>query len=446
MSMSLLGACAPRSLPVNTAPLSSGISRANVSHFNARFTQQSDSQHSDDNFTQYMRKKIRDEGFQETRDPEPILGTPVQALPPATGTKALTYMTYEALDNDLSEDLNRIVDTLEVVGSTPQMNLIAQTDNHGAGNAARYFFQRDELGKIGSPYVAIGNQGENSGDPQVLKNAVRWGFNSYPSRYKWLNISSHGMGFSGINYDDSPEQSMTIMQFNQALKAGLGGKKLDLVSFDACLMATVEVASELQDTSKILIGSEDSTYYWGYGYYKTFSRLAQNTAAMNPAQVARSLVVDVHDKGSSHQAYTISATDLTKISALERALDRLARALRQALPEHQNEILRAVQATREFHMAEGIPYRDINRMLALLKRHVKVPEVAAAADQINDIMYRKGVILFARQSKIQQGEGRGLSIYLPSEGHVSKAYRQTRFARATQWDEFLVELNQAIAG
>ncbi len=435
-----LAACAPRTLPGSATPAATfGANRAST-----LFSGQSSSGSLADNFNQYMRNKMRSEGFVGGQAPEAIAGTPVQALPAATGSKALTYMTYEALDNNLYEDLNRVVDTLELIGSNSQMNVLAQTDNYGAGNAARYFLQPNAFGKIESPYVALGDAGENSGDARVFADAVQWGFGAYPSRYKWLNISTHGMGFAGINYDDEPQESLNIIQFSQALKTGLQGKKLDMISFDACLMATVEVASELKDSSNIMIGSEDSTYYWGKGYYTTFSQFAGNVAAFNPSQVARALVENVHDKNSENQALTISATDLTKVGRLEAELDKLARVLRQALPQHKDSIIRAVKASQEFHLGEGVPYRDINRVAALLKQHVQVPEIAAICDQINQVMYRQGVILFARQGRSQQGQGRGLSIYLPSDGEVGQTYRQTRFAKETQWDEFLIELNRAI--
>lgn len=428
-----LASCAPRTLPGAATPA-----------FTGTFSRQSASVSPTDNFNQYIRNKMRSEGAVKGQEPEVIEGTQVQSLPSAGGSKVLTYMTYEALDNNLYTDLNPVLDTLERIGSNRNINILAQTDNYGAGNAARYFLQPNALGKIESPYLALGAAGENSGDARVFSDAVKWGFGTYPSRYKWLNISTHGMGFAGINYDDEPEQSLNIIQFGQALKAGLQGQKLDMISFDACLMATVEVASEIKDSSNIMVGSEDSTYYWGKGYYTTFSQFAGNPTAFNPAQVARGLVENVHDKNAENQALTISATDLTKVSRLETELDKLARALRQALPQHKDSIIRAVKASQEFHLGEGIPFRDINRVAALLKQHVQVPEIAAICDQINQVMYRQGVILFARQGRSQQGQGRGLSIYLPSEGEVSQIYRQTRFAQETQWDEFLIDLNRII--
>jgi hypothetical protein len=410
-----------------------------------------------DNFTQWIKsqqpaKPVKSEmGFMSEEIPQgaPLDGQAVDRLPSGT-PKTLTYLTYEALDNNLFGDLNRILDTLELVGSNSQMNLLAQTDSFGPGNTARYLITPDKNFDenspiVNSPYVKLGQEAENSGDPRTLSQSVSWAFNSYPARVNWLNISSHGMGFAGIGYDDSPEASMNILSFAQGLRQGLGGKKLDIVSFDACLMATVEVGSELQDLSNIMVGSEDSTYYWGHGYYSTMAKIAQNPTAMNPDQVVRSMVLDVHNKGAANQTLTISATDLRKMKELEPELDLFARALRKALTTQKANVIRAMQQSKDFHMAENIPFRDLNRILNLAKTNIKDADVAKAADRINNVMYRRGLIMLSRQSKIEQGQGRGLSIYLPTDGQVSKLYLQTRLARSTQWDEFLIDLNAAIA-
>ncbi len=384
----------------------------------------------------------------EVPDGVPIEGQAVDRLPTTPGPKAFTYLTYEALDNNLFSDLNRILDTLELVGSNPQMNLLAQTDSFGPGNTARYFISPDKKFDnnapiIASPYVKLAE--ENSGDPRTLTQAVNWAFGAYPARFNWLNLSTHGMGFAGINYDDNPEASMNIMGFAQSVRQGLNGKKLDVVSFDACLMATAEVGSELQDISNIMVGSEDSTYYWGRGYAQTMAKIAQNPAAMNPDQIVRSMVLDVHSKGTSNMTLTISAIDLRKMKELEPELDRFARSLRKALTTQKSAVIRAMQQTREFHLGENIPFRDLNRILSLTKTLVKDAEVTASADRLNHILFRRGLIMLARQNRLEKGEGRGLSIYLPTDGQVAKSYLQTRLARSTQWDEFLLDLNAAIA-
>jgi len=409
-----------------------------------------------DHFTQWIKSQQPSNrqigaASEEITQGAPVDGQAVDKLPPVQA-KPFTYFTYEALDNNLFGDLNRVLDALELVGSNSQMNLLAQTDSYGGGNTARYYISpnkefNDNAPIVASPYVKLGPDAENSGDPRTLANALNWAYKAYPARYNWLNISSHGMGFAGIAYDDAPEASMNIMSFAQGVRQGMGGKKLDIVSFDACLMATVEVGSELQDVANIMVGSEDSTYYWGHGYAQTMAKIAQNPAAMNPDQIVRSMVLDVHSKGAGNQTLTISATDLRKMSALEPELDLLARALRKALagPQRAN-VIRAMQLTREFHLGENIPFRDLNRILNLSKTNIQDPAVAQAADRINNVLFRRGLIMLARQNKLEKGEGRGLSIYLPTDGQgVSQTYRQTRLARSTQWDEFLLDLNAAIA-
>lgn len=447
LTTSLLIGCAAQTFPLMPPkPLTN-----QVSSFNASQARPASQLLLTDHFTQWIKAQQHRSspmGFMSEAG-VPIDGLPVEKLP-AAQPKAFTYLTYEALDNNLFGDLNRILDTLELVGSNQQMNLLAQTDSFGAGNSARYFITPDKQFNdyqpmVASPFLKLGAEMENSGDPQTLAQAVHWAFNGYPARFNWLNISSHGMGFAGINYDDTPQASMNIMGFAQAMRQGLGGKKLDVISFDACLMATVEVASELQDVSNILVGSEDSTYYWGRGYYQTMAKIAQNPVAMNPDQIVRSMVVDVHSKGTANMTLTISASDLRKMKELEPELDRFARAMRKALVTHKTAVIRAMQKSREFHMAENIPFRDLNRVLNLAKTQVPDSEVAAAADRINHILYRRGLIMFSRQNKLEKGEGRGLSIYLPTDGQVSQLYRQSRLAKATQWDEFLIELNTAIA-
>lgn len=397
-----------------------------------------------DEIANYLSKIAREDDKMKDVKAQPIEGKVTKALP-KFNDKQLTYFTYEALDNNLYGDLNRVVNTLESIGSNNNINLVAQTDNWKENNTARYFITKDpNFELINSQYLKLGSDSEDSGDPNVFSTAVKWAFSTYPSKTKWLNMSTHGYGFAGIGYDDNPDNSMDIVSFSQALKKGLGNQKLDIVSFDACLMSTVEVASELKDVANILIGSEDSTFYWGYGYYKTFSKIAKNSN-MKPSEISRSLVLDVNNKGSGNQTFTIAATDLTKTDILEASINDLSKSLRKALTKERDNIFRALNKSKPFTLAgEDIPFRDINRVIGLLKDNVKDTDVISACNKINDVLYRKGVIMLSRQSKDEKDQGRGLSIYVPLNGTVNKLYRETKFAKNTQWDEFLLELNNTI--
>lgn len=403
----------------------------------------SSSSDTDDFLAKYISTLKRDSDSLKDTPPQAIEGSKVDFLKKFSDNKKLTYLTYEALDNNLYGDLNRVVDILEYIGSSNEINLIAQTDNWGADNAARYYIKKDTKTKIISDFVKLSPEADSSGVSKNLTDAIKWGFSTYPSKIKWFNMSSHGMGFYGIGYDDNPESNMNIIEFASSLKSGLNGKKLDLVSFDACLMSTVEVASEMKDVSNYMVASEDSTFYWGYGYYKTLSKISENTN-ITSNEIARSLVLDVNNKGSGRQTFTIASTDLTKFDSAEKAINDLSIALRKALPKHHDDILRALEKTKAFAQAEDTPFRDVNRLVSSLKSNVKDLDIVNACDKINDVFYKKGVVMLSRQSKDEKDQGRGLSIYLPTGGKVSQLYRKTRFAQNTQWDEFLLDINATI--
>lgn len=430
LALTVLVACSPNVNTTGVEDLQQASTLANNSK-------------SGDQIADYMSNLKREKSELEKTPPQPIVGDRVVTLPQSK-TKQLTYFTYEALDNNLYKDLNRILNTLETIGSDDNINMVAQTDNWKKDNAARYYLGQDnDFSKVKSQFIKMGNEAEDSGNPNVFSDAVKWAYSSYPSKTRWLNMSTHGMGFAGIGYDDNPENNMDITSFAQAIKKGIGNQKLDIISFDACLMSTAEVASELKDVSDILIGSEDSTFYWGYGYYQTFSKIAKKPN-MTTDEIARSLVLDVNNKGASNQTFTIAATDLKKIGQLETVVDELARALRKALTKERDNIFRALDKAKPFAMAEEIPFRDLNRVLSSLKDNVKDADVLSACDKVNNTLYRKGVVMLSRQSKMEKDQGRGLSIYVPLQGKVSKLYRETKFAKNTQWDEFLLDLNSTI--
>lgn len=407
-----------------------------INTFGISQTPRVDSAYVADNYTAYMVQKSRSRiRFMNTG--MPLKGTPVNQLPPFGVSRKLTYFSYEALDNSLYGDLERMLDTLEDVAGHPDMHLLAQTDSIGSQNTARYYLKNDSQPVIVSPYQTLPDQWENSGHSQTLLNGLKWAMTEYPSQLFWFNVSTHGLGFSGLNYDETPQTSMTIMNFAQTLRQGLP-RRPDVLSFDACLMASVEVASEIQDVAHIMVASEDSTLYWGDGYKATLQQMRDNKLPMQAKDIAVSLVSHVASQGA---ALTISAIDLTKMKSVESAMNQLAKALRAAIPRYRNEIITAMREAKSFEQALDVPYRDINRLSVQLQRRVPEPTIQAAFNRLNQVLYRDKAILSFKQTQAENGQGRGMSVYLPVNEKVSQLYRQTHFAQVTEWDEFLMEIN-----
>ena len=62
------------------------------------------------------------------RPTEEAVGKLVKALPKATGEKPVTFLTYKAMDNELSPYIAQHLDKLETVGSSEGLNILAYAD------------------------------------------------------------------------------------------------------------------------------------------------------------------------------------------------------------------------------------------------------------------------------------------------------------------------------
>lgn len=355
-----------------------------------------------------------------------------------------TYLTYEALDNNLEGDLKPLLNKLEAVGSTEGLNLLAQTDGAGRKDTHRYYLTKVKETKegIASPYVPL-TEG-NSASAATLTAAMRWGFGTYPGRTTWMNLSSHGAGWFGALEDATAKGWLPLPKLASALKAGSQGKQLDLISFDACLMASMEVAYEMKDVAKYMVGSEDSTFYWGRGYYHTMTKVAKNPA-MAPKAIAADLVETAHDRagGRVWQSLTVSAFDLGEAESATKALDKLAGVLLRKVGPHREAMKQGLRDLKPFVItgpaADGFDHRDLKMALAAFGE-IPDKELKTAVGAARDAIFAKGKFLVAtRNSHHEKQATQGISVYLPVKGFDAR-YRQTAMAKATQWDEFLIEL------
>jgi cysteine peptidase C11 family protein len=107
--------------------------------------------------------------------------------------KQWTIMVYLAGDNNLDSAGVTDLKEMKKVGSTSQINLLAQFDRSGSSlTTKRYYLQKGTtLDKD-----AVANLGEtDTGDPKVLESFARWGMKTYPAQHYLLVIWNHGAGW-----------------------------------------------------------------------------------------------------------------------------------------------------------------------------------------------------------------------------------------------------------
>lgn len=387
-------------------------------------------------------------------------GTHVRKLPTPGVTKAATFMTYKAFDNNLSWTLPAHMNVLERVGSNTGVNVLSLADGSGPNDTVEYYVRQDADPKtVTSPYTPVGREGElDTGNPASLARAVRWAATSYPSRFRWVDVNDHGGGYYGICQDDQTNSIIRLPELAQAL--GASGK-IDMLSFDACLMASVEVGYELRNVARVMVASEDASFPLGMNYDVTLNSLSNgkvpDAAALGREMVLRASrtgadpdVVNVDPTDPNAQKVTsletISAIDLAQIDKVRVAVDHLAQALLAALPTQRQAIMMSLGAVKPFHVAgpdkTDFNHRDLHEVVVQLGERVTDKGVQAACQAVRATLFnRGGAVIMSRAVRAEAKVPRGLSIYLPLDGHVDPIYTKTAFARDTRWDEFLAQLH-----
>jgi len=126
----------------------------------------------------------------------------------AAKEKQWTIMVYLAGDNNLDGAGVTDLEEMKKVGSTDQVNILAQFDRSGANVATKRYYIR----KGGTTAKdVVGNLGEtNMGDPKVLENFVQWGIKTYPARRYMLVLWNHGSGWDDTDIYRVARQSLHL--------------------------------------------------------------------------------------------------------------------------------------------------------------------------------------------------------------------------------------------
>ncbi len=137
---------------------------------------------------------------------------------------------------------------------------------------------------------------------ESLARFLDWGLSEYPSEHTLVIVWGHGLGWrpanlpddrydptllrGGLAFDDNPGTVLDTPDLRGALaqvaRERLGGKPVDVYASDACLMQSLEVATELADVSRYVVGSEQIEDYLGFPY-RTFLPALNGTAPAPPA-------------------------------------------------------------------------------------------------------------------------------------------------------------------
>lgn len=369
------------------------------------------------------------------------MSTTTTEAPPAAGG-SWTVLVYGLGDNNLEADL---LTDLQEMAAVPAADLsfVALADRTpGYSDADLGGIPNWEGAKllVISPagFTEEGDLGElNMGDPVVLADFVSRGITDHPADHYALVLWDHG-SIVGVGSDQSHQDGLSLPEIAQGIRDGLdaaGVARLDILGFDACLMAAYEVAAAAGPVADYMIASEDVEPISGWDY------TAFDLLAAQPDQVtARSLGEEIVRRyiatsASGDPTITLSLVDLSLADDLVAALDDFRIAVTPELATLAPAIGRGRQNAPSFGSSplpeEDFFMVDIGVFLRnLTDAEAPLGDSAAAALAVFDEM------LLANGTGEAATSATGLAIHFPPylDWYWEGWYLQTA---APVWPDFL---------
>ena len=348
--------------------------------------------------------------------------------------KKWTVMLYSAGDNNLRRYLYDDINELETVGSDKNTNIITLMDQ-GSSNCRIYDLEKDsDLSRINSPVLKeMGNT--DMANPLVLADFIRFSMKNYPAENYALIISDHGGGWEGAVEDDSYNNWMTMEKLKKGLEIAKSqtGNKIDVLGFDACLMANTEAVYQLKDQAKFIVASEQNIGADGWPYAKIFSREAlvslqrrlNNKLDMSPRDFSKKIVTSSNGFNATN---TMSALEMNN-------MENLALSLKNFSSKVIENKISADTLKKLVYDTEG--FSSLNDLGDFLSRFIA--DNTIKNDEMKDLARNaleemRNVIIAEQHSSIYPGAN-GLTIQLESEN--SEKYNNLDFVKRSGWDNFV---------
>ena len=384
--------------------------------------------------------------------------TPVASQPGGPTTDAWTIMVYITADN-LQQYAHIDINEMErAVARLPgTVNLSVFWDQSSArttyptgggtqaawGTAGRAFITADSnMSSVATTFEVLPEA--NTGNPQTLIDFVTWSVQRAPAQRYAVILWDHGSGLEGFNYDHSDagqsRDHMSTGELAQALTTLRGsGVSIDLLSFDACLMAMTEVGYATRSLASTFVAAQEIVGGDGHDYTTLFRTLESDPYAVTPEMLATGFVRSFGDQylnsswAHSNNADTHSAILASRYDAVVTALRSFTTAAAAATAADRTAMATARAATPSYTQ----PYlRDLG---GFMQRIANTSSISAGIRTA-----ATGVVNAVAQAVISKTADRrdssGMSIYLPQLGSTIASWYSTQydaFDTATGWSAFL---------
>lgn len=364
-----------------------------------------------------------------------VLTGVTSAAPPVPKAK-WTVMVYMSGDNNLEPYIVSDIETeLAPTGSSTDVQIVALADRGPGYDTSYGDWQTTKLFHVtrnmkADSASAVADWGErNMGDQQTLIEFIAWTKANYPADHYALYFWGHGWNWHpGVVMQDDTDVDTLDAEEIKAAFPSIGF--MDMVGFDGCNMASIEVQMLWHGHATALAHSQEWVGGNGVEYELVLPQLAAN-----PNMTADQVAIATSQSATSDKTWSAVAVD-GRFTALLTAVDNWSVALKSGLAVNRKKYDRAFGATRSFWQQPSD--KDLYDMAYEINRLVSDPNIKAKSQAVMNAV--NAVVLHERHINAYR-DVHGITIY-----HISKAsekddnytyYRTLDFALQTGWDEFL---------
>lgn len=381
----------------------------------------------------------------------------------APETAAWNYLVYMDGDNNLEDYVTHDLNELEAGGAGARINVLVLADriegyasDDGDWTGSRYYQiladGDDEV--VSSPVIE--DLGEvDMAAPETLAAFLDWASTNYPAEHTALVMWDHGSGWEltgsttsteaygppappSIAEDDTSgggTMSIAEGELAQGLEDWVTAHgRLDLIGFDACNMASWEVAYSLVPYAKTMAAAETTVGWEGYRYDQTLQALSADTSMSAPDLA--DLMVRTEVEGGEWSA---SAIDLDKVDALAEQVDALALTL-MALDDGGQFAWNQRGDMEGADEVWGWYFMDLGSLLGVVSNHSD--DVATSAGAVSAAL---NDALISNYTNAPYESLSGLSIFFdPRNAEWADLYAHgegATWSADTHWDDFVLDID-----
>lgn len=303
----------------------------------------------------------------------------------------------------------------------------------------------DEDGKE-TQHVLTRFSGADISTPAALTTSLR-----YAEEYRksaglseakvYLDLWNHGGGYTGFGQNEVTESLLSVSQLQSGIAAA--GTTYDVILFDACLMASLEVADALHPYATYLIASEELVPGSGMNY-EGFAAELSTRPEMSASEFGK-VVIDQYLRQPDTKK-TLSLIQLSQTPTVTAALNTLGSELYEIINDKDSlaMISSIYQNTQGYGATDDDPEpsaMDLYEFVSLVSAYAtEGSNLRIAAD---NLLHELDAYVVYRGNDAYFNAANGITVAAPVEYMVSEVPDMVSFGRGGWYNYFSTYMSLA---